>query len=434
MKQAVKVSPSDPNQNKKSKDTNLHRPGGLPPSLRIIAGSLGALVLFLLVWLNLPVAMHALGIAATATLPPTPLPTQPPTRTPTPSLTPSPSPTPSPPPLPTSKHQLQDLFDLYPSIPGVQGTAIVLNEHVNVTVSPDFSHPQWSHSATIEAQIGYEIAEPYYATLGSAMAIWMTDVPLDRGAYEIYFLDTLYSSAGSLEFLIRLGDMPLQPVLGNARIDLLSTRFEPRQIEDQWRYLGLYLLDQPGWLSVTTAWEARDLNTIVAIDRVLIVRLPETSRQLLDRLPPNRLKYVLDDDNAEIRFNQPIYSETNHLAWGDQYQYIINPAEDLTVTWTLPELAPVGQYEVLVWIPEEHATAEVSYRVLINDNPTPHDNGFEELGVNQRDIEGGNWYSLGTWSTPRIYEFPVKLSLILEARAGSNGEVGIDAVALVKMP
>lgn len=331
-------------------------------------------------------------------------------------------------------HQLQDFSILYPPIPGVQGTAIVLNEHVSVTVSPDFSHPQWIHSATIEAQIGYEITEPYYATFGGAMAIWMMDTPVDSGVYEIYFLDTLYSSAGPLEFLIRLGNMPLQPVLGTTRIHLLSTRFEPRQVEDRWRYLGLYLLDQPGWLSATTNWEARDINTIVAIDRVLIVRLPETTRQMLDRLPHDRLTYVLDDGNANIRFNQSIYSEKNYLAWGDEYQYIINPAEDLTITWTLPELTPIGQYEVLVWIPQKHATAGVSYRVLVNDDPITHDNGLHTLPINQRDIEGGNWYSLGTWSTPRIYEFPVKLSLILEAQAGSSGEVGIDAVAFVKLP
>ncbi|MDZ4158532.1 MAG: hypothetical protein U1B80_01970 [Anaerolineaceae bacterium] len=402
--------------------------------LPLLAAGISILMMVILVWFSIPLFRSSFGMVSTPTLHPSATITPRPTRTPTVTPSPTPAPTSTLIPLPTSAYQLHNLVNLYPPVPGLQGTAVVLNDDTNLTVSPEFSHPQWSHSSTIEAQIGYEILEPYYATYGSGSAIWMMDVPVARGVYEIYILDTLYSSAGALDFMIRLGETPIQPLLGSTNINFLSTRFDPRQTEDLWRYLGLYLIDEPGWLSVSTSWLPLDENSIVAIDRVLVVRLPDSTRQLLDLLPKERLTFIVDDSNAEIQFTQVLYTEDTPSAWGESFQYAINPADELSVNFTLPELVPPGQYEVRVWIPEEHATAEVSFSLLVNGTSFASDTGSDTLILRQRDAARGQWVSLGTWTTPRIYEFPVKLSLTMQAKAGVTGDVAIDAVAFLKIP
>jgi hypothetical protein len=121
-------------------------------------------------------------------------------------------------------------------------------------------------------------------------------------------------------------------------------RGEPPQRTNQWRSLGIYELDRMDKLSVSTAWERRDERTLVAVDRVAIVPLPASTRQLLSAFPRDRQLVVIDNLAADIESAQVLYLEEEELAWGDQYQYVINPTKDVRVVWNAPEyvLRPVN--------------------------------------------------------------------------------------------
>jgi hypothetical protein len=86
---------------------------------------------------------------------------------------------------------------------------------------------------------------------------------------------------------------------------------------------------------------------------------------------------------------------------------------------------PAGNYEVQVWIPAQYATAEVEYFLLADGEVVQRDNPSK---VNQAD-HNGVWYTLGIWELPD--EAAVTLRLVVEK--GAVGEVGLDAVAILRV-
>jgi hypothetical protein len=93
----------------------------------------------------------------------------------------------------------------------VEGGVIVLDELTSATVEPGFDTPFWVSSDQIASESGFDILDPYYATYGYGAITWETDVFLAPGMVEIYVMDTLYSSAGPLDFQVRLGGSELYP-------------------------------------------------------------------------------------------------------------------------------------------------------------------------------------------------------------------------------
>lgn len=359
-----------------------------------------------------------------------------PTITPVPSRTPRPTsaPTIPPPPTPTamsaSAFQLADPSLLNPPIAGLPGLPIIINEDQAV-VDPPLNHPQWIPSSKIAEQLGgIELPEPFYATFGVATISWIMDVPLPVGLYEIYVMDTVYSSAGPLDFKVRLGASELSPLLGQPSVDFLSSsRGDVRQSIDLWRDLGVYFLENNSdILSVSSVWGPRDEYTLVAVDRVLIGPLPASSLNMVAPLPPDKLKYIVDDIPAEMDSTDVVLPVEDALSWFDKFQVVTNPNKDVKVTWKLNEAVPLGKYDVLVWIPALHNKAGVTYKVLANDVELEGD----PVLVNQIDYPG-SWVSLGLYDVSSLlYGKSVRLSVRLDIKGGTLGDIAIDAVAFIK--
>ncbi|MEM5776812.1 MAG: hypothetical protein AAGU05_17530, partial [Anaerolineaceae bacterium] len=287
---------------------------------RLIAPVL-VLAAAVLAWMYIPALQEAVLGTPTPTIPPataTLTPPPPATETPIPPPTSQPTPTL----LPASDFQ-RPANILDPKLPGLPENVVVLNEDTSVTAEPAFDQLGWYSSQTISEQIGRVINEPFFATTGSATVIWQMDKPLQPGLYDIYVLDTVYSSAGGLDFRMLLGERELAPLLGSQHVQYRSQSGFPAQLSDEWAYLGLYDLDSQDLLKVMTTWEARDMSTIVAIDRVMIVRQPESLRPYLQQLPANMPKYVIDDAAAQIDSSASWYTRTDLPAWGDACQVVI---------------------------------------------------------------------------------------------------------------
>lgn len=362
---------------------------------------------------------------------PTPSPTFTATSTSTPTVTPLPTitPTPSPTSLPASAFRVATLSALVPPAPPIAIDAVVLNDDKNVIAEPDFSTLSWYPSSNLGVPTG-ENSEPFFATFAAGKATWSMDVPLDPGIYELMILDTLYASAGPLTYLVESGTAPLQPLLGTNAITLLSSQGEEPQRMNTWRSIGTYEINTPdNNLSISTSWNVRDERSIVAIDRVLIARYPDSSRDFISQLPAGEQRYIVDDLQAVIDTREIIYNSNVQPAWGDQYQMLVNPGYDSTITWSTLDRVPIGRYEVLIWIPKVTASGDITLQILVDGEALSG-----EITVNEASLAGNVWGSLGVWETPLIYEKPVRLSVKMTIPSGTPGDVNIDAVAFIKLP
>ena len=386
--------------------------------------------LLLIFWLYRPWVYD--WVTPDPTITPT-VPTSTPMDTPTPAPTWTPEPTmtytPSPIPLPTSAYLFPSNETLNPPAPGYLNEPIVMDESKAI-VSPDLSNPQWIPSSQVATQLGYTFDEPYYATFGPGSITWKMDTSLEAGYYEIFVLDTLFSSGGTLQFQVATNDVPIGSITGSQKVLYRSSQGDNAQNQDMWHSIGVFQLPENNLLSVSTQWEARDEYTIVAVDRILVSHLPKDTGDLLQSLPPEPVKYILDDEGAKIESDAfPVHVEDNR-SWGDQSTVLINPNYDTKVSWTYPDLIPLGTYEVAVFIPKLNGNSEVTYHFYANDTLLPEDTLGGDVSIRQSQYQDG-WVSLGEYSIPLWFSYPVKLRLEMTVNDGSMGEVAIDAVAFM---
>ena len=416
------------NQNNSDKPEHVNTQSGIkrtfltPALIMLVIGSL-----VYLGWRNFAILDQFVNGRYT----PTPSPTFTATTTSTPTVTPQPTitPTPSPTPLPASAFRVQTLAALVPPPPPITIDAIVLNDDKNVVAEPDFGSISWYPSSNLGVPTG-ENSEPFFATFAAGRATWSMDVALNTGIYELFIMDTLYASAGPLTYIVDAGNAPLQPLLGTNAITLLSSQGEAPQRMNTWRSIGTYEINNPdNKLSISTSWDVRDERSIVAIDRALIARYPDSSRQFISQLPAGEQRYIVDDLQAVIDTREIIYNSNVQPAWGDQYQMLVNPGYDSTITWSTLDRVPIGRYEVLIWIPKVAASGDITLQFLVNDEALAG-----EITVNEASLPGNVWGSLGVWETPLIYEKPVRLSVKMSIPSGTAGEINIDAVAFIKLP
>lgn len=372
-----------------------------------------------------------LGRTATPTSSATLIPTTTLTLTPTPAPTDIPLPTETP--LPKSKFYVTDMGQVDPSIPNVTGPGYILNDDTAATPDPSFDDSSWISSSQIAEQLSSPISESFHATFGKASVTWAMDDTVQPGYYELYVMDTVYSSAGTLDFTIAVDDQPVFPLYGSSTVEFESSRGDSPQTYDKWRSLGIYHLDTPGIFSVSATWGKRDERSIVAIDRIAIVPYPTSNGRMIEALPKDCQITFVDDSSAIIKSSQVVYPETTDLAWFDSYQFLVNPESDSTITWSPADTLPIGQYQVAVWLPKMHSSGEVTYELSVNDEIVPNDQTGGSVTLDQSG-GAGQWVSLGTWTTPHVYEKPVQLTLKMTAMAGSKGEFSMDAVAFIKMP
>jgi len=414
---------------------NKYRNIGIAALQVITLLAAGIITFLILAWINYPLKqINALIISQsyTATPPPsttTPRPSRTPRNTATVTITPSPTLTP----MISSAFQVTDMSAVEPSIPGSGISAVIMNDNA-ISANPDFTNIQWIPSSKIAEQLGREIPEPYYATWGAASVVWKMDVPLQPGIYQIFILDTLYSSAGSLDYTVRLGDTTLNPIIGSTHMVYQSAQGNPPQSDDVWHSIGVYSFDQIGILSVSTQWENREQQSVVAVDRVLVLQLPDSVRTLIDQLPKGSEFAIVDDAYANFDTTQYWQIRTGILSWGNQFQIMINPPINTSVSWTTQDDITVDRYEVLVWIPEINGSADVVYKFKIGTSYIKNDNGEETVTIKQGTNPGGKWLSLGTWTIPSVYGEKVKPTLEMVINSDSVGEVAADAVAFIREP
>lgn len=390
-------------------------------------------ILVIMIWGNYSTLEQRVAGTYTFTpLPPTSTPTV--TATPTITSTATPVPTPTNTPMPASSYFVTDNNLIDPPMPGLEGPAVVLDESSpSFITDPDFNSGTWVSSSDISAQLGVEFTDPYYATYAPAKVAWSMDVPLDLGLYEIYVMDTVYTSAGSLDFYVALGSDWINPVYGSNHVNYLSTIGNDAQQYDQWRSIGIYSIDKFDYLTIYTEWDARDEYTPVAVDRVMIVQLPASSKTILDQLPNNGLTLIEDDHKAVVKAQEVQFTETDELSWGDSYQIIVNPGEDLSVDWVLQEYVDPGStYEVQVWIPKVEGSASANYQLLADGNGLTRDADNGVTTITHGNREQGQWVSLGSWEIPLYYESGVELTLHMSTSEQTTGEIAIDAVAFIK--
>lgn len=363
---------------------------------------------------------------------PTPYPTQPATATPTATITPTPTipPTPTVTPLPASAYRVTDIPNFLPKIPGMAIDAVVLDDDISLTPEPPFSDIGWTTSNNLGVPIGDAEIDPFHATFNAGKVTWEMDRPLNPGIYEVFVLDTVLASAGPMTYVVADRGTPMTPLLGNPSITLKSSREDIPQRVNLWRSLGIYELPTlDNHLTVSTTWDNRDQNTIVAFDQVLIARYPDSTKAMIQSLPPGQLRMILDDSQATNDARDQVYESEKQRAWGDRYLTLLNPDHDTKVTWTSPEKLPVGKYEIFAWVPQVVNSGDVTYIAKVNDSPAN-----EGVTLNQSQQPGNGWVSLGTYETPRTIEFNMTLSVDLVIPAKTPGEIAIDAIAFVKMP
>lgn len=401
---------------------------------RIFVAILVCFILVYMGWLYAPRIRNSMEFWPTNTPTPiTPTPTRAftPTVTPLASNTPTLEPTATPGPL--SAYWIANGLDIDPVVPDAPDGVVVLSVDKSAEVNPVLSDVLWTSSDKIAADLGKSTYdENWYATYTSGWIRWFMDRPLREGLYEIYTMDTVYSSGGTLDFTVKLGEQILTPLTGSQQVVFMTSQYEPQQSADVWRSLGMYYINPSlDILTVTTSWEDRDEYTIVSVDRLLIVPRRVTDLSLLNSLAASGTKYIADDLQAEILGGDYLITQKEQSSWDDTYQLVMNPKMDVTVTFNLKEPWPIGNYQLFAWMPASKGGITATVKLYADNSVLASDSGEETVNVTSPASQSGSWVSIGSWTTDRYYERSRKFKLTFEIPADAAGEFPIDAVAFV---
>ncbi|HPS47913.1 MAG TPA: proline-rich domain-containing protein [Flexilinea sp.] len=401
---------------------------------RIFTMILSAFILIYMGWLFAPRIRNSMTFWPTKTpTPVTPSPTliSSPTITPLASNTPTLSPTETPGPL--SEYWIADGKSIDPAVPNSPDGVIVLHADKNAEVNPPLDDVTWTSSEKIASDLGKSTyTEKWFATYSSGWIRWFMDQPLREGLYEIYTMDTMYSSGGSLDFAVSLGDQLLTPLTGSQHVDFMTSQYDPVQSADTWRSIGIYYVGpSTEALNVTTSWQDRDEYTIVAVDRLLIVPRRVSDLGMLNSLSVSGTKYVWDDLEAEITGKDYIISQKEQLAWDDSYQLVLDPKTDVEITFPNREPYPIGNYKLYAWMPASKGGITAAVKFYLDNTVLPSDTGEESVSYTAPKADAGSWIEIGSWTTDKYYERPRKIKLSIVIPEGSKGEFPVDCFALI---
>ncbi len=360
---------------------------------------------------------------ATATEPPTATATEPPTAIPT--ITPTTAPN-------QPSKFLVDVAGLYPVLPIAGDSAWVLNER-DATVAPQLDDTGvWKKGNSTDTGANEE--DYYYTTVGNATVTWEMDQPFETGLYQIYVLDTKTNSAGPYQFNMLLDGSPATIYKGGNAVIFQDTG----QKADDWLALGAYQIQSGQKLSIRLDIGPLDKTKPFAIDRLLIIKVSDTQKNILDGLPAGRtLVSLLDDSRAsfyELVEGKPVLVKDrgvqipDALAWDGSFnsRNLATPyVTTIWVDWQPLGRLPAGTYELLVWVPKTNATVHATYDLLADGELVPRDN---PAPLDQSAYHG-EWVSLGTWKMDT--EAAVGVRMVIEK--GISGEIGVDAVAIVRV-
>ena len=413
---------------------------GLPYSELFSRIFVGALVFFVVVymgWLFAPRIRNSMTFWPTNT--PTPLPPTPTTEatmTVTPLATNTPTAAPTATPGPISTYWIANGSELDPEVPNAPEGLVILTAKNSAEVDPPLDSIYWTSSSQIVQDLGnmnslYD--SEWFATMNNGSIRYFMDQSLKEGLYEIYVMDTFYSSGGNLDFLVQLGGQTLTPLTSSQSVSFMTSQFDPRQNMDTWRSLGIYyIMPSRDVLTVSTIWGLRDQYTYVAADRIMIVPRKMTDLSLLNALPGTGTKYIMDDTQATISAGNSRFKEFISTSWDDSYQLIINPKSECTVEYSSKEPWPIGAYSIYLYLPESKGGLDADIQVH-TDNTLLETVGGEST-VRMHIPTGGNWVLVGQYNTDRYYERPVKFKVNITIPENQTGEYPVDAIAFIHQP
>ena len=436
--------PPSGDQNKNEKDRKPEKPKKKKPSIpvgeilsRIFVGMLTLFIVVYLGWLYAPNIRNSMTFWPTNTpTPVTPTPTIPATVTVTPLATNTPTPSPTPTPGPISTYWIANGNDLDPVVPDAPEGVVILSAKNSAEVNPPLDSIYWTSSSQIVQDLGRLTSlydSEWFATVNNGSIRYYMDQPLKEGLYEIYVMDTYYSSGGSLDYLVQVGSQPLSPMTGSQTVSFMTSQFDPRQSYDTWRSLGIYYINQSREvLTVSTSWGLRDEYSYVAADRIMIVPRKITDLGLLNALPNTGTRFIMDDPLASISAGNSQFKETISTAWDDSYQLLINPKQKSTVEYKSLEPWPIGQYSIYIYFPESKGGLDAEIQVHA-DNDLLQTVGGQDA-VMMHIPTGGSWVLIGQYNTDRYYERPRKFRVTITIPEGQQGEYPIDAIAFIRQP
>jgi len=360
------------------------------------------------------------------------------TATPSPAFAPPPRGTPTATPIPSSIYLVSDPASLYPRVP-LDADAVWLLNDQNVTAQPPLVDTAvWKQTTSADKQANQESF--FYTESGDVTVTWTLDVPLNAGLYQLYILDTAQRSAGAQEFAVLLDDTPATPYRGQSNVIFNTAQFGG-QTTDDWLPLGAYEVGQRQRLAVQASVGVRLPDAPFALDRLLITKVSDIQRQLLDALPQGRvLVSLLDDDRAtfsaivgpqttQLKDEYQGQIQTDAPAWNGSFR---NQGQEIwavagnavQVDWAPVGRLPVGRYELYVWVPAQHATIGADYALVADGKPVPRDSPAR---IRHVDFPGA-WVSLGIWELGSEAAMGVRMTVEKQ-----DGEIGVDAVALVRV-
>ncbi len=404
---------------------------------RIFVGALTFFVIIYMGWLFAPKIRNSMTFWPTNTptiAPPTA--TVPATATVTPLPTNTPLPTPTATPGPISAYWIANGNELDPAIPNAPEGLVILSAKNSAEVDPALESIYWTSSKQIVEDLGrvnslYD--SEWFATMNNGSIRYFMDQSLKEGLYEIYVMDTYYSSGGTLDFLVQLGGQTLAPLTGSTTVNFMTSQYDPRQNMDTWRSIGIYyIMPSRDVLTVSTIWGVRDQYTYVAADRIMIVPRKMTDLSLLNSLPANGTRYIMDDTQAEITAGNNRFKESSSISWDDSYQLVINPKNQCTVEYSSKEPWPIGSYSIYLYIPESKGGLDAEIQVHTDNTLLETISGATE--VKMHIPTGGNWVLVGQYNTDRYYERPVKFKVSITIPGDQSGEYPVDAIALIHQP
>ena len=309
-----------PNDNKPKKEKKQRTVPFSELFSRIFVGALTLFIVVYMSWLYAPQIRNSMTFWPTHTpTPVTPTPTIPATATVTPLATNTPTPSPTPTPGPISTYWIADGNSLDPVVPNAPEGLVILSAKNSAEVNPPLDSIYWTSSSQIVQDLGRLTSNydsEWFATVNNGSIRYYMDQPLKEGLYEIYVMDTYYSSGGNLDFLVQVGSQPLSPMTGSQTVNFMTSQYDPRQNYDTWRSLGIYYISQSrDVLNISTSWGFRDEYSYVAADRVMIVPRKITDLGLLNALPATGTRYIMDDTQASINAGNSQFKETLSTAW-----------------------------------------------------------------------------------------------------------------------
>ena len=421
-------------------DSKTNKNNSLPLSQilsRIFVGLLTAFIIVYMGWLFAPKIRNSMTFWPTQT--PTPMPpteTSAPTMTVTPLATNTPTPKPTATPGPISTYWIPSGANLDPEVPNAPEGLVILSAKNSAYVDPPLDSIYWTSSSQIVQDLGnlnslYD--SEWYATMNNGSIQYYMDQSLKEGLYEIYVMDTYYSSGGSLDFIVQIGSQTLTPLTSTQTVNFMSSQYDPRQSRDTWRSIGIYyIMNSRDVLTISTSWGMRDQYTYVAADRVMIIPRKSTDLGLLNSLPTFGTRYIMDDTQATINAGNSRFKETSSVSWDDSYQLILNPKSKCTIEYSSKEPWPIGAYSIYLYIPESKGGLDAEIQVY-TDN-TLLETVAGESTVKMHIPTGGSWVLIGQYNTDRYYERPVKFKVNITIPEHQTGEYPVDAIAFIQQP